>query len=244
MKKALLIIGLVTACITGAYFLSQSSDETLPSRTTQSICLVNAIDPSGTTQGKGWPMPEKDFYLKEIKFIEDNGGGCLYVFNISKPIPTPISLQILAILPEADIYESGEDEVKRIRKANIEAKNQNEKNKAEFLISLDEFILNFKPARKDDFTYVNAHITAIVKTLKLSIFQNSNRFLFVYSDLLDHTPTSKPSPLAEYLINSLNSTNSKVVLCSFVSNSATEGINSNSIPSYQDFISIINNKTY
>ncbi|MCX6249734.1 MAG: hypothetical protein NTX61_03185 [Bacteroidetes bacterium] len=237
MKKVITFLIIATGII-GLILLTKESEPVNPAKH-ESLFIANEIDPSGTTQGKGWPMPDKSFYLSEIELIEKNGGGDLFVFNLSNSIPVPLSLHIEPILSEPDIYQGGEEDVKRVRQANIKARQINDLNKSTFLEKLDGFILNFKPTKPEDYTYVNANIMAVIKTLNLPAILGSECYLLIYSDLLNETPYSKPAPMDSSLVKQLNSSNVKIAICSYVKNRATENIKGIPISSYQDFISVL-----
>jgi hypothetical protein len=234
--KTMITIILIIAGIASLILLSKESD-TVTCAKSKSICIVDAFEKSGTT--KGWPKPDKIFYVKEIELIEQYGGGDLFVFNLSNPIPVPLSLHIEPILAEPNIYQGGEEEVKRIRQANIKAKQTNDLNIAAFLEKLNSFILDFKPSKAEDYSYVNVNISTVIKTLNLPNVASSECYLFIYSDLLNDTPGLKPAPLDSSIVNQLNSSLTQISICSYVNNRATENIKCIPVSSYQDFLSVL-----
>ena len=67
---------------------------------------------------------------------------------------------------EPDIY-SGEDVVKKVRANNARISAKNQEAKQVFFERLENEVLNYKPPKGDDYSYVNTHLRAIAKTLRL-----------------------------------------------------------------------------
>ena len=203
MKKIVLFF-LASAVIVGFVFSSRNAVTQTPAKI-KSLDLVELIDPSGTTLGKGWPMPDKDFYIAQIEMIEKNGGGNLTIYNICNPIPTPLSLHIEQILAEPDIYKVSEENIKQIRLENIQNKKINELNKSVFISRLDSYIVNFKPPNLSDYTYLDVGIKAAIKTIKLSLKSEVTCYLLIYSDFINDTPNTKAKLMDESLCAEINS---------------------------------------
>jgi hypothetical protein len=237
MKKAITLI-LITIGLIGTVLLINSSEPAVLPRHHR-YCIINVIDPSGTTRGKGWPMPTIDFYLKQIEIIENNGGGDLYIYNLSNSTPICLSLYIDPVREELDIYKYSEKEVLRVKNMNDMIKMENEKRKADFLNELDAFILDFVPSDTEDFTYVNNNMLAACEKMDLPFYNSSTCFLLIYSDFVDDTPHSIPTPMDSSIVSLLNKANAQIIICSYTSNEATEHLTGISISSYQDFILLI-----
>lgn len=234
-----IILALVLIC--GIYFFSKQTDDKkgVAPVIAAPYHIIVAIDASGTTQGSGWPMPEKTWYESQIEFLEQNGGGVLELFNMANSVPTSIKLRIEPIKTKPDIY-SGEQEIKKVETLNKSILQRNEISKSLFLKQLDSKVINYQPLKGQDYTYVLQNCRSIQQCLQMPQYSGHNQYVLLYSDLLDDTPKSKETPIDKDFLSQIGSL-SNLSICNHSTNSNYEDVGATIIPDYNDFLELIKN---
>jgi len=239
MRNIILIVFLLAG---GIYIVSkQSGDNNTKAepKPTAPFHIVLGLDPSGTTIGNGWPWPSKSFFEDLVDFLEKNGGGTLEIYNFSNPVPQSVKIKIEPTVSKPDVY-SGEAEVKKVEQQNnsITSKNQNAKDV--FWQMLETKILNYQPAKGNDYTYAISSITAMERSLKLPQYSGYNQFALIYSDLLDETPRSKATLVSNEVLSQLVTLSQLSISNPTSPSNDYENLGAVSLPSYSDFIELIN----
>jgi hypothetical protein len=234
--KTLLKIAFATIGITA--IVKMMSEPQMEAVAKAKYHIINVHDGSGTTKGKGWPWPDKNFYLQEVTFLENNGGGVLEVFNISQSIPNPITLEIIPVMPVPNGYD-GEQAVTMVKAYNDSIATLNNGNKAAFWSKMEAEVLGFEPSTGNDYTYAEAHLEAVLKTAGLPQYRGWRTFALVYSDLLDDVPGGQAHPVNEELIGKLNGAGLNIALCSHTKNTAIKNLNAVPLTSCNDFIGLL-----
>lgn len=220
--------------------LATNEPESLPRPSVEKpMQIVNGFDGSGTVKGKGWKWPGKEYYEEQITLLEHHQGGVIEVYNFSQAIPTPIVLKIEALKEVPSVY-AGETEVKRIKQENENILKRNSTQKAAFWARMEDEMLNYKPSKVSDFSFVQNNVSAINKTLRLPQYSNFQRCLLIYSDMLNDEPGKFPKVLDSTSVKRLNDSGAAIAICSFISNAATDGLKGTQVKSPEDFNGIIN----
>lgn len=234
--KTLLVIALTAIGFTVAVKM-QPEPET--KKEVAPLHITDVLDGSGTVKGKRWPWPDKEFYEHQIEIVEKHEtGGTIEVKNVSNPIAVSLILHIEPLQPVPDVY-NGEAEVKRVKKLNESISSQNEQRKSAFCQKLEKEILNFIPQEKNDYSYVEAHIKSVIKTQQLPQYDNHQRIVFLYSDLLNDVPGKTPKLLDASTIEQLNGCGARMFVCAHVTNNALEQVNGIQISTTDDFIGFL-----
>ncbi len=231
------LLGAIAAI--GVALASYKSEPVLQTNVSVQLQLIDALDGSGTVKGKGWQWPGKEFYEEQITILEQHGGGTLEVYNFSQAIPTPIIVKIEALKTVPNVY-AGETEVKKVKQENENIRKRNDIQKAAFWARMQKEILSYIPQEGSDFSYVQSNVSAINKSLRLPQYNNYQRHLLIYSDLLNDEPGKRIHVLDSVSISRLNESGAQIAICSFVNNKALEELTGIPVKSPDDFIGIIN----
>lgn len=235
MKKMILLLIALSGGF--VFFSNRNRPEVISSPILRPLVVVNGIDPSGSTGGRGWQQPKQVFYEQQVAMLESNPeGGTLIIFNFSEAVSNPIKISLEPLVVEPDVY-SGEEMVRQVREKNELIKRNNLNAKRVFFERLECELLNYKPPRGDDYSYINKTLKGITKTLKL--YENHHAVVFLYTDLENDIPSSKQK-LDSTLIGEITSL-AELVLCNLSDDKIGMQIEIE-IATYHDFLQYLNNR--
>jgi len=241
MKKATLyltIAGLIIAAI--ALTIQLQEKTAVEKNSSTSVHIVNVIDPSGSTIGRGWPPVDRSFFSLEIDLLKKNGGGVLDVFNMSSRIPHPITLEIMPLIPVPTVYD-GERAVRNAQVRNDTITARNERAIAAFWNRVIPEVIDFKPQRGKDFTYAKKALMGALKTMNIPKYSTWETYLFLYTDMVNDSPPDPSAPINGEVLQRLNDLNATVCLASHVENSATQKLDAIPVTSFNDFLTLLPN---
>jgi len=198
--------------------------------------IINAIDLSGTAIGKDWPCPDKQFFEKEIAFLERNGGGVLEVYNMSLSITTSVKLRIKPLVKVPDVYK-GEKAVKDAKRTNERIQLENQRAEAIFWKKISKKVLNFKATSGNDYSYIEKHLKAIIRSLELPQYQTYTNITLLYTDFKNDVPHGKVHKASTELLEEISSL-SDVSICNH--SEGTLEVNATLLPNYEEFIGVLN----
>lgn len=205
------------------------------------IGIVDACD--GTGSIKDWEPLTKEDFVSQIDYIKSTRrGGFIYVFNVSNPIPTPVILNLEPLETESAVYKAQESEILKSRERNSIIEQRNEQRIIKFLAELDGFILDYKPPKDKDYSYVNSTFNQVINTIEFLNKSSAESYLFIYSDLLNETPGSPETGIDSTLLTQINNLKVSVALCSYTEIPELQKIEHTAVSSPREFIKVLTSK--
>jgi hypothetical protein len=135
-----------------------------------------------------------------------------------------------------DVYK-GEKAVKDAQRKNQRIQQDNQRSEEFFWRKMDKKVLNFTPDKKNDFSYIEKHCKAIVRSLQLPQYQNYHNLTLLYTDFKNDVPRGKEQIVSIELLEEISSL-SEVSICNHAEKSVDIG--ATVLPNYEEFIGVLN----
>lgn len=182
--------------------------------------IATAIDPSGTTAGKDWPMPDSLFFQHIIDSLM-LCGGYLYVYNLGRRVPRPVILHILCKQENTDVWVSDYGEKKQ---ANDSIEQRNGRSVKQFWAVLNAELFQYRPAESDDYTYLLPAIQSLCHSLNSAAFRPFRQYALLYTDFIHHEKDRAPVRLGAAQLEPLTQTPARVFFSTYADTAGYGGL--------------------
>ena len=190
-------------------------------------------DPSGTTAGKGWPMPDSVFFRQTIDSLAAAGGGDLYVYNLGFAIPQPCSLLIKPVIVNQNVYDS---QYNHIEEQNRKAGEWNREQTGLLMACLDSFLFRYRPPADDDYSYILPAVNSLSNTLNAIGPEYGYCAVLLYTDMINHEKGKSPARVTADQWRVLTEIpHTDIYLCSYADTSGYHALRFNMCGSYREF---------
>lgn len=201
-----------------SFFSCKTTSEQTPPPQQRFIAV--AADPSGTTAGKGWPMPDSLFFQHLIDSLM-LCGGYLYVYNLGRRIPKPVTLHLLRKKENKDVWS-----VTYVRDslANDIIEQRNLHTVKQFWADLNADLFQYRPAESDDYTYLLPAIHSLCHTLNSAAYRSYRQDALLYTDFVHHEKDRSPVRLSAAQLEALTRTPARVFFSTYADTSGYGGL--------------------